>query len=399
MCPECGTSISDKARTCAYCGFSSEDPTRPISEQDTYEQEPVFKVEIERWDPEREAVTAELVDASPNSNRQLMRTLGNWEYMQTTFPAFAELVKKMAAGEPETIWVAKIPDYYKKLLDEGTLRLVPDKNGEYLPTLYGERGAVKNVRLEEMGIPSDMTSSLQHLETQAALAQILAEMKNIGMEIEQLQLDMQNDRLAMADSALDKLAQAHAITDSRRRDSYIMMAISSATDAKRILMRNFTTKRKDIEAQSDQPIRKKVRNKQHGKDSSSKASDALKDLVAITNSVYVESEGHIMLGNMEASKESLSEFARFITDNKLTDRDTLLRINMNLNHSNKLTGIADQFHDIAQRAINLEMIDDEKAVPRALLKAYTPQILETDNDDEKGHNDVEAIEEKESEAD
>ena len=51
LCPECGTKISDKATSCPHCGFVSADPSRPISEQDTYEMVPAFRYDIEEWKP------------------------------------------------------------------------------------------------------------------------------------------------------------------------------------------------------------------------------------------------------------------------------------------------------------------------------------------------------------
>lgn len=55
LCPECGTKISDKAKTCPNCGFQSVDPNRPISEQDKYEIVPSFGYDIEAWNPIEES--------------------------------------------------------------------------------------------------------------------------------------------------------------------------------------------------------------------------------------------------------------------------------------------------------------------------------------------------------
>ena len=42
-CTECGTDISNKARVCPYCGYQSDNPSRPISEQDEYIEHPRFE--------------------------------------------------------------------------------------------------------------------------------------------------------------------------------------------------------------------------------------------------------------------------------------------------------------------------------------------------------------------
>ncbi|WP_423737090.1 zinc ribbon domain-containing protein [Bifidobacterium longum] len=45
MCPDCGTSISDKALTCPYCGYAGNDPATPIADQSIgYEVVPRIKM-------------------------------------------------------------------------------------------------------------------------------------------------------------------------------------------------------------------------------------------------------------------------------------------------------------------------------------------------------------------
>lgn len=58
-------------------------------------------------------------------------------------------------------------------------------------------------------------------------------------------------------------------------------------------------------------------------------SDSFQDLVAIINSVQAECEGYAILGEFEASKESLLQFKNFVSENQLDNRDTLLLLNKN----------------------------------------------------------------------
>ena len=75
MCPECVTSISSKARICAYCGFMSSDANKPISEQDAYQRLPAIKFEIQRWDLLQKIVESELVNAVPGGSKTFMQFL------------------------------------------------------------------------------------------------------------------------------------------------------------------------------------------------------------------------------------------------------------------------------------------------------------------------------------
>ena len=89
-------------------------------------------------------------------------------------------------------------------------------------------------------VPPDVTNAMRQLETQAALSMVLAEVRSLRDQLEGIRIGLQNDRLALAEGAWDKLMQAREVEDSRLRDALIMQALSSATDAKRTLMRNFT---------------------------------------------------------------------------------------------------------------------------------------------------------------
>ena len=82
-CPECGTKISDRATQCPNCGFCSDDPTRPISEQDKFEMVPTFEYDIEGWQPNRN----ELSVISYEENKSFIEYFGQWKIIQNSLPA------------------------------------------------------------------------------------------------------------------------------------------------------------------------------------------------------------------------------------------------------------------------------------------------------------------------
>ena len=174
LCPECGTKISDKALTCPHCGYMSADHTLPISVQDTYEVVPVFNYDVEEWNPNRGQLSVMAIE----DNRNLVQYFGNWQTIQLKMPAIAQVIKGMA--KKEKVLVAKMDSYIKKLIDKGVYRFTIDKQGEILPTIRDTEGIVKQVRLEEMTLTPELTSSLNNLTTHAALAKILAEIEYVG---------------------------------------------------------------------------------------------------------------------------------------------------------------------------------------------------------------------------
>ena len=384
QCPECGTHIAATARTCPYCGYVGDDPAQPIGAQAVYEPAPQLQFEIERWNPRTDTMDTQRVDLAPEDNRRIWDALKDWKHVQAMLPALAEAVLAMARSEKQ--WVADIPKYYEKLLDDGQVFFRPDRNGQILPHLVGKNGRiVKQVRLKEIVTMPELLPNLQHLETQTALAMIMSQLENVQEQIAQIRGELQQDRLAKADAAWDQLNQALKITDGRRREQAAMIAIGAGTEAKRTLMRHFAGCLHLIEGNADQnearliigDIFKGKSNKERGEIEARMAYD---DLVGILNCVRVETEGHMAIGDTEAARCSLKEFATFIETEQLDDRDTILKIDSRLPSAQKRPEVVGEFDAIAQRTMQLSALTAGESVPKQLLEAYRPP---QDDEDEK----------------
>lgn len=384
QCPECGTHIASKACMCPYCGYIGDDPRMPIGAQTVYDPAPQLQFEIERWDSHKKKMDTERVDLAPEDNMKIWDTLKNWKQVQAMLPALAEAVLGMARSEKQ--WIADIPKYYEQLLKDGQITFRPDKNGQILPHLVGKDGRiVKQVRLKEIVSMPELLPNLQHLETQAALAMIMSQLENVQEQIAQVRGELQQDRLAKADAAWDQLNQALKITDGRRREQAVIIAIGTGTEAKHTLMRHFASCLHLIEGNADQnearliigDIFKGKSNKERGEIEARMAYD---DLVGILNCVRVETEGHMAIGDTEAARCSLKEFAEFIETEQLDNRDTLLKIDSRLPSAQKRPEVVDEFDAIAQRTMQLSALTAGESVPKQLLEAYRPL---QDDEDEK----------------
>jgi len=356
----------------------------PIGAQTVYDPAPQLQFEIERWDSHKKKIDTERVDLAPEDNMKIWDTLKNWKQVQAMLPALAEAVLGMARSEKQ--WIADIPKYYEQLLKDGQITFRPDKNGQILPHLVGKDGRiVKQVRLKEIVSMPELLPNLQHLETQAALAMIMSQLENVQEQIAQIRGELQQDRLAKADAAWDQLNQALKITDGRRREQAVIIAIGTGTEAKHTLMRHFASCLHLIEGNADQnearliigDIFKGKSNKERGEIEARMAYD---DLVGILNCVRVETEGHMAIGDTEAARRSLKEFAEFIETEQLDNRDTLLKIDSRLPSAQKRPEIVDEFDAIAQRTMQLSALTAGESVPKQLLEAYRPP---QDDEDEK----------------
>jgi len=181
----------------------------------------------------------------------------------------------------------------------------------------------------------------------------------------------------MAEGARDKLIQARLIQDAKLREAAMLDVIHSATDAKRVLMRNFSQNMYHITEHSQKSDFQMMLDFKGEKDVSRKAIDAFQALVYITNSVQTECEGYAMLGEYEPCKECLEEFKSFILENRLNERDTLLLLNEN--SSQKRIEVVDQFTDIAARITAFD--------PKAHIEYSVHNLLTAETEHTGGDSD------------
>ncbi len=360
LCPECGAKISNKALTCPHCGFVSKNSKLPISIQDKYEPIPVFKYEINEWDPQ---------PVSYEDNKALVEYFGNWNNILLKIPAIAEVIKSLAIKD--NYMVAKIPDYIKKMIDSGSYYFSIDKNGAILPTIRDANGIVKQVRLENMSFSPYAGQSLVNLSNQMQMAQIASDIKYIGSVICSVRDELQNDRLALADAAMQQLQQALLIEDSSLRNNAILGVIHKATEAKCTLIRNYELNYQYLLKEKNKPLWQHltIKNK-----TEVKAEDAMKDIVAITNVVQIECAGYSALGEYDSEKKCLLQFKDFIVKNKLSERDTLLTINEAFELKN--IDFVNQFESISKKITNF---DNDGLIEMK----NSPFLISEDNEDGK----------------
>lgn len=327
LCPECGTKISDKALVCPNCGYYSKNPKKPISTQDKYEVVPYFSYDIEDWIPSRD----ELSTISYEDNKRLFLQFGKWKKICDFLPGIGQFIQEMA--KRDHVMLAKMDDYVKKLIDNGTYRFMVDKNGEILPTIIDSSTGktVKQVRLVKGELANNILTALDNLANHARMAEIIDEIQKIREALDDQRRSLQNDRIAKYEAAKDKLNQAKYIEDSRLREAKLLEVAGTATDAKRTLMRQFRNDYMSVIENSNK--NKNIFEKlgsvvfNDNKDTSQNADNAINTLVMITNAVQVECEAFAILGEKEPCKRCLEDFRQFVMDNKLNERDTLLLLN------------------------------------------------------------------------
>jgi hypothetical protein len=300
-------------------------------------------------------LTKYFLSAIQNNNLNII--FSRVENLSRVAPAFFEVVKGML---PQTIKVADLNPTIQKLIDNGVYRFITDKSGEILPSIYGDKGIVAQVRLRDLQLTPDLGRSIVDLQTQIALAQVISEIRDVQRGIANLHSELQDDRLALAESAWQQLQQAAQISDARVREEKLLCILSSATDAKCILFRAFASEKRFFDERKDKNWFTKLVDKEAQDRGDEHSSEIFNSLLAITKTVQVETTIYCLLGEQNASRLSMKQFSDFISANALDDRDTLLALNSFSSSDQK--SLIDNFTVIQQKIAALPL-DIEETQP------------------------------------
>lgn len=284
-------------------------------------------------------------------NNNLNIIFGRAENLSRVAPAFFQTIMSML---PKTIKVAEVNPAIQKLIDEGVYRYLIDKKGEILPSIFGGDSIVSQVRLKDLELTPDLGGSIVDLQTQIALAQVINEIHDVQRGIANLHNELQDDRLALADSAWQQLQQVTKISDSRVREEKLLSILSSATDAKCILFRAFASEKRFFDERKDKGWFSKVIDKEAQDHGDEHSAEIFTSLLAITKTVQVETTVYCLLGEQNAARISLIQFSDFISTNSLDDRETLLTLNSFSDSDQK--SLIDNFTEIQQKIAALPLV-------------------------------------------
>ena len=369
QCPACGTYVAETATMCPYCGFRGDDPSRPIYKQGEYHPVPIVPCEIVVDDGRSCEIRL-----SDEDNKNLFRHLTDWKWLSTMIPALAETLESIFGV---TVHLeAKLPEHIMHMIEEGKLHFATDKNGEILAEVFDERNKIfKQVRLEKVVRNDALLPAMQHLETQAALCLVMEKIDEVGRAVQQLGEELQQDRLARIDAALDMFQQACRIKSSRERNEYVREALNEATRAKALLVRNFAQQQRLME--------------QGGKKSDA-ALRAMQDYVAIVNAVNVQMQTHMALGQQDAAAYCLQDLNKFIKNYDLDKRDTMLNLVGSVKSKNRGDNPEKFVAGSLRIAANVENV--AKALDAG--EAISPKLIteserngNDSNDEEKQHDE------------
>lgn len=318
QCPECDGHISDKALSCPKCGYTGKDPLLPVSEQNRGE---IVRAEygLAAWDAE-EGMVATL---GHEDKEALAEWMSDWDRFRLAVPELAQIIQDACAPAGKE-YVAKLTPEIRRLMGERKLTFKVDKQGELMAALQDKGNVIrKQVRLEEVDLTPDIRHAVDNLYVIMGMNRILDEIQKVRDSVQDLHVEMRDDRLAAADAARERFLRAQAIRDTQLRKASLIAAADDATKAKNALMREFTRLQEKIRQGSGRPFLDRLI---HPLDLSREADEALEDLRQIVVCVEVECAALSALEEYPAVYGSMSGFTQFAHEQGLDDIGNLLLI-------------------------------------------------------------------------
>jgi len=118
------------------------------------------KTPIKKIQWESSSLASEFDQVFPIStiqNNNLNIIFGKAENLCRVAPAFFQAIMSTI---PKTLKVAEVNPAIQKLIDEGVYKFLTDKNGEILPTIFGGKSIVAQVRLRDIQLTPDLGRSI-----------------------------------------------------------------------------------------------------------------------------------------------------------------------------------------------------------------------------------------------
>lgn len=316
-CPECQTTISERARTCPYCGFCAEDPNHPIA------CTPSVSVPLQ-WDEDTQEAFDNVIPISRGQEQEIISAFSNASELARIAPAAYNFIQSL---HPEKMMVADLSPTLKEMLEKGLLKFQITENGEILGHIIkeGDKGIHQVVRLKEVSVAQNLSESLSHLQMQLQLAEIAQSIKALQHEVEHLRRGARNDRLSLVEGAWQELEQALRLTDARRREEKLIALQSQATLGKVQLIHEFSEHVTFFAKRKGKGMLHKLLDSEGSEKGSLYSKEIFETLAALLSAFRIEYNVYLVLGEQEAAKTVLRQFYAFLQQENLMDRNTFLR--------------------------------------------------------------------------
>ena len=178
------------------------------------------------------------------------RTLfGDAKHILDFLPELGDIVNSVF---PETAMVADIPSFLQKKIDEGDLAFQVDRYGNDIAHLVDRSGRVRHaLRLDKKRLTPETSQAWDNLRTRAVQAEVIGVLYDIRYSIVEIGAGLQDDRLALVDSAWSLIKQARAVLDVEYRKDLLHQALDKAVEGRSRLNRFIDHDLEELAKQQD----------------------------------------------------------------------------------------------------------------------------------------------------
>ena len=178
------------------------------------------------------------------------RTLfGDAKHILDFLPELGDIVNSVF---PETAMVADIPSFLQKKIDEGDLAFQVDRYGNDIAHLVDRSGRVRHaLRLDKKRLTPETSQAWDNLRTRAVQAEVIRVLYDIRHSIVEIGAGLQDDRLALVDSAWSLIKQARAVLDVEYRKDLLHQALDKAVEGRSRLNRFIDHDLEELAKQQD----------------------------------------------------------------------------------------------------------------------------------------------------
>lgn len=250
------------------------------------------------------------------------KTIGDIESMLYESPALVNLVKAMI---PDETLIAVITDENKQKFAKGAIELMTKKNGALMAKFRDPetKKIIETIDLQRADLSPELSQAMTSFSSQMQMAQILEEIHKVEEIVESVEVGLESDRLATADSLKNNYLLAAEITDPNLRREALLRIAMDAESSRALLMRSQTNNIKSIASQPESLLGRIV----HTPDTkrNDEKINSLRDSMSALNTVSIaEALAYQSLGETNAAVKSLQFYGKYMQntygDMKLLNR-------------------------------------------------------------------------------
>ena len=234
---------------------------------------------------------------------------------------------------PEHYLVANLTEEQKKMMSEGLLKLMKDKDGNLLAVLT-KNGKIHNqVRLKDISMTPNLNGAVNDFIIQQQMAKIIGMINQVQQSVDRDIAGQQDDRIGLCNSAEQQLINARRIKNEDIRLLCLVNAIQSAEDSRNMIM--LALKRdinfiENLSSMSFGMFKEKVKTE----DINRRMQDIDLEFSVLTRTTLVEAAIYYELNETEAMLQSVTYYTNFIKET--LPKKTILKLNSNAGETVKL---------------------------------------------------------------